>query len=106
MATRRQVLIALGAIAVPFAGTAQKVGVPTLGVLAISNLEPSLGFIREGLRTLDYIEGKSILIEVRSADGKPELLPALAAELVRLKVDIILAAQTPAAQAAKQATRT
>jgi putative ABC transport system substrate-binding protein len=61
---------------------------------------------RDGLRELGWIEGQNLLIEYRFADGKPERLPALAAELVALKVDIIVAPNTPAALAAKQATRT
>ena len=106
MTTRRELLVALGALAVPLAGVAQQTRVPRIGVLAISNLEPGFGFLKEALRNLGYIEGKSILIEVRSAEGKAEMLPALAAELVRLKVDVIVALATPAAHAAKKATST
>ncbi len=61
---------------------------------------------RQGLRDLGSVEGKNIAIEVRSAEGKYERLPELAAELVRLKVDVIFASTTPAALAAKQATTT
>jgi putative ABC transport system substrate-binding protein len=61
---------------------------------------------REGLRDLGYVEGRDIVIEYRDAGGKAERLPALAAELVALKVDVIVAPPTPAALAAKQATRT
>jgi len=57
-------------------------------------------------RTLGYVDGKNILFEYRSADDKLERLPALADELVRLKVDVLLAGTTPAAVAAKNATRT
>jgi putative ABC transport system substrate-binding protein len=57
-----------------------------------------------GLHELGYIEGKNLAVELRNADWKPERLPALAAELVGLKVDIIVAWSTPAARAAKQAT--
>jgi len=59
---------------------------------------------QEGLRGLGYIEGQNILFEFRSAGGKVNLLPDLAAELVRLKVDIIVVWQTPTARAARQAT--
>lgn len=106
MTTRREILVALGALAVPLAGAAQQARVPRVGVLSISNLEPALGFLREALRNLGYVEGKSIVIEVRSAEGKADILPALAAELVRLKVDVIVASGTPPAHAAKQATST
>ena len=106
MTTRRELLVALGALAVPLAGAAQQARVPRLGVLMFSDLEPSLSFFREALRNLGYIEGKNILIEVRSADGKADLLPGKAAELIRLKVDVIFANQTPAAHAAKKAAST
>jgi putative ABC transport system substrate-binding protein len=61
---------------------------------------------RQGLRDLGYVEGRNVVIEYRDAEGKPERLPALAAELVALKVDVIVAGGTPHALAAKQATRT
>jgi len=61
---------------------------------------------RQGLRDLGYVEGRNLVIEYRDAEGKFERLPALAAELVALKVDVIVAGPTPAALAAKQATRT
>ena len=61
---------------------------------------------RQGLRDLGYVEGRNLVIEYRDAEGKVERLPALAAELVALKVDVIVASGTLAALAAKQATRT
>ncbi len=61
---------------------------------------------RQGLRDLGYIEGRNVVIEYRDAGGKLERLPALAAELAALKVDVIMAGSTPNALAAKQATRT
>jgi putative ABC transport system substrate-binding protein len=62
---------------------------------------------RQGLRDLGYVEGRNLVIEYRDAEGKVERLPALAAELVALKVDVIVVpTSTPAAVAAKQATRT
>jgi putative ABC transport system substrate-binding protein len=62
--------------------------------------------LRQGLRDLGWVEGRNIAIEVRYAEGKTVQLPALAAELVRLKVDLIVTRTTPAALAAKQATTT
>jgi putative ABC transport system substrate-binding protein len=59
----------------------------------------------EGLRELGYVDRKNIVIEYRSADGKLERLPKLAADLVNLKVDVIVIRGTPAASAAKQATQ-
>ncbi|MGZ3318796.1 MAG: ABC transporter substrate-binding protein, partial [Isosphaeraceae bacterium] len=64
------------------------------------------GAFRQGLRELGWIEGQNIVIEYRFADGRLDRLPALAAEVVRLKVDIIAASPTPAALAAKNATGT
>jgi putative ABC transport system substrate-binding protein len=60
--------------------------------------------LRDGLRQLGYAEGQNLVLEFRSADGRPERLPQLAAELVSLKVDVIVALYVPCALAAKQAT--
>ena len=65
-----------------------------------------LDSFRQGLRERGYVEGQNTVIEYRSADGKIERLPALAAELARLKVDLIIAGSTPMARAAQQATST
>src|ERR1043166_5704275 len=70
-----------------------------------NNLERYEAF-RQGLRTLGYIEGQTIAIEWRSADGKFDRLPALAAELVRLKVDVIVSGGSTATLALKKATST
>ena len=68
---------------------------------------PGLGSFREGLQQLGYVEGQDVTIELRSAEGDAERLPALAAELVRLPVDVIVTGGgTPAALAAKHATAT
>ena len=61
---------------------------------------------RQGLRELGYVEGKNISIEYRFAEGKLDRLPALAAELVRLKVDLIITSGPPVTRAAKEATNT
>ncbi len=66
----------------------------------------NLGALRKGLRELGYVEGRNLIIEYRSADGHPERFPGLAAELLRLKVDLILTRGTPAAKAAKDSTET
>ena len=68
--------------------------------------EARLQALRGALRELGYVEGKNLQFEVRWGDGKLERLPALAAELVALKVDVIVAATSPAVVAAHQATRT
>jgi putative tryptophan/tyrosine transport system substrate-binding protein len=82
--------------------------IPKIGWLGVRPAASDPGaeeFGRE-LRALGYVEGKNIVFEYRSADDKLDRLPALAEELVRLKVDVLLASTTPAAVAAKNATRT
>ena len=79
-----------------------RVGALYLGIADAESFKTNL---REGLRELGYIEGQNIAFEFRSAEGIPDRLPALAAELVRLKVDVIVALYVPCALAAKQATR-
>src|SRR5215475_14016035 len=71
-----------------------------------ADTDPRLEAFRQRLRDLGYIEGRTIVIEYRWAEGKMERLPALAAELVALKVDVIVASATPAALAAKNSTTT
>ncbi|MDI1262166.1 MAG: ABC transporter substrate-binding protein [bacterium] len=93
-----------GAAAWPFAAHAQQAELPRLGVLLAGNREPFSTLFREGLRDVGYVEGKNIRVEFRWAEGKLNLLPELALELVRLKVDIIVASETPSVQAAKRAT--
>ncbi len=97
-----------GAAAVwPLVARAQQLKVPRIGALVLTN-EDARSFgkeLREGLRELGYNEGQNFTFEFRSAEGNADLLPELAAELVRLKVDIIAAIFTPCALAAKQATR-
>jgi putative tryptophan/tyrosine transport system substrate-binding protein len=92
----------------PLAAEAQPAKIARIGVLSGGSAEPSplLDAFRQALRDLGHVEGRTILIEYRFAEAKPERLPMLAAELVRLGVDVIVAINTPAAQAAKAATRT
>jgi putative ABC transport system substrate-binding protein len=104
---RRRKFITLlgGAAAWPLAARAQQgERVRRIGLLLVAGAEP-LGPFREALGDLGYFEGKNIEIEVRSAQGQDARLPELAAELVRSRVDVIVAVQTPAAHAAKNATR-
>ena len=103
---RRDFIAFLGGAATgwPLAARAQQTKMPRIGVLLVSGPEP-MGPFREALRDLGYVEGKNIQVEVRSAQGQDTRLPELAAELVRSQVDVIVAVQTPAAQAAKNATR-
>ncbi len=104
---RRRDLVALivGATLVePVA--AQQPKAPTIGVLVIGKPEPTgmLQALREELRTLGYVDGQNIHIEVWSAEGNLERLPELAAEIVGKKVDVIGAWMTPTVLAAKGAT--
>jgi len=92
---------------VPFVEAQQPKKVPRIGFLASSSgerLKSRLAAFHQGLDELGYVEGKNILIEYRSAEGKFERLPDLAGELVRLKVDLLVAEGAPAAHAAKNAT--
>jgi putative tryptophan/tyrosine transport system substrate-binding protein len=102
------ILVAVVLIAVAVIAEAQQPKkVPRIGYLSF-RASASLGekaFV-QGLQDLGYVEGKTIIIEWRWTTGKPELLADLAAELVRLKVDVLVAAPTPAVQAAKNATST
>src|SRR5262249_56554550 len=97
--------IATGLLAAPFAVEAQQPGnVYRIGYLtAGGGVEQAF---RDAMRQLGYLEGQNMLIEGRSADRKLERLPDLAAELVRLKMDVIVTITTPAALAAKNATTT
>src|SRR5206468_1076949 len=80
-----------------------------IGVLAPgtpSSMEEVLNPFRQRLHELGYVEGKNIVFEYRWGEGNIDRLPILAAELVRLKVDVIVTSSTPAAVAAKKATTT
>ncbi len=101
-------LLALALIlGMPLVAEAQEgVKVPRIGYLSPDSDTPLLNAFRQGLRDLGWVEGKNIAIEVRSAEGKYERLPELAAELIRLKVDVIVASTTPVAVVAKHATAT
>ena len=111
MTSRRTFLVtfASGILATPLAAEAQQAAkVPRIGYLA-ANLAASPHLTEaflQGLRDLGYVEGRNVALEYRSAEGKLERLPALAAELVALEVDVILVGGTPHALAAKQATKT
>jgi putative tryptophan/tyrosine transport system substrate-binding protein len=93
----------------PLANAQQPTKVPRIGYLAVAPLAAASERIepfRQGLSELGYLEGKTIIIEWRSADGKPDRMPTLAAELVQLKVSVIVTAGTGATRPAKEATST
>jgi putative tryptophan/tyrosine transport system substrate-binding protein len=105
---RRDFITLLGGVAAvrPFVAHAQQAKWPTVGVLVLGSPPPEafLKGLRDALRDIGYAEGRNIRLEIRNSEGRPDLLAEKAAEFVRLKVDIIVAFQTPAATAAKQAT--
>src|SRR6516165_7211767 len=100
-------LLGSGVAGWPLVARAQQAKVPTIGALVIGNINPEQFWrvFRQGLHDLGYVEGQNIRFEFRSANGRFDRLPELAAELVRLKVDIIVTWFTPTAVAARQATR-
>jgi putative ABC transport system substrate-binding protein len=99
--------VALLLVGAPIGADAQQAGkVYRIGILVPGPTSPQIDGFREGLRDLGYVEGKNVTVEYRSAQDRLERLPGLAAELVALRVDIIYATVTPAAEAAKKATQT
>src|SRR4249920_2634522 len=102
-------LIVLGALffALNFPAHAQQSArIFRIGVLTSSTVASQLEALRRGLLDLGYVEGKNLEIEHRSAEGNFDRLPALAAELVQLKPDVIVTSSNPAIIALKQATQT
>jgi len=111
MNNRRKLLVALGAgaLAAPFASFAQQSAprmrrIGFLGPSSAAGIASRLEALRSGLRELGYVEGKNLVIEFRWAEGKYDRLAELAAELVRLNVEVIVTHSTPGVLAAKQAT--
>jgi putative tryptophan/tyrosine transport system substrate-binding protein len=102
------IMLTLGLLAMPLAAAAPPAAqMPRLGVLAPGTpSQPWVEVLRQGLRDLGYVESQNLIIEPRYAEGRDERLPELAAELVRLPVDIIVAGGSTAIRAAQDATRT
>jgi putative tryptophan/tyrosine transport system substrate-binding protein len=113
---RREFITLIGTTvaALPVATHAQQKNGPSDIVPRIGYLAPSLSpeasrlieAFRQGLREIGYVEGRNIILELRSAEGRPDRFPALAAELVALKVDVIVAGATPTVLVLKQASQT
>ena len=114
MNKRRKLIVAIGAGALTaplFSFAQQQNKVWRVGFLAARHMDfidsdDYYGPFRQGMRELGYVEGKNLVIEWRSAEGKYERLPGLATELVNLKMDVIVTAGTPAISAAQKATIT
>jgi putative tryptophan/tyrosine transport system substrate-binding protein len=110
MATKRIALLLIGLTlaAVHSAEAQQPKKVPRIGVLSPGSPGPSplLDAFRQGLRELAYVEGQNVVLEYRYAEAKSDRLPDLAAEFVRLQVDVIFAINATAARAAKNVTKT
>ena len=102
--SRREVIAGLGAsVACPLPGVAQQPKVPTVGFL-VAGSPSSHGAFVQRLSELGWIEGRTILIEYRWAEGSRERASEIAAEFARLQVDLIVTSGVPSARAAKQAT--
>ena len=101
-------VLALGVLSAPPSSGAQQPGkLPRVGFLGATTSAATIHLVeafRQGLRALGYVEGQNIAIEYRFAEGRLDRLPDLASELVRLKVDVIVATVAPVAVAAKNAT--
>src|SRR4026208_1965379 len=110
MERRAFVVGGFAALAGPLATEAQQAGkiyrIGILETIPAARNAANLDGLRRGLRELNYVEGRNLVIEYRSADGRAERFPDLASELVRLNVDLIVTRGTPAALAAKNATKT
>jgi putative ABC transport system substrate-binding protein len=106
---RRQFIGFLGgaAVAWPFAALAQQTHLRRVGALILGNADAEAFSqeMRDGLAKAGYVEGRNVLFDIRSAQGRLDLLPKLAAELVAAKIDILIALYTPCARAAQEATR-
>ena len=106
---RREFITLLGGAAVgwPLAGSAQtQAKIPRVGYVLSAAPARGTEAFRQTLRELGYVEGQTIVLELRWAEGRFERLPELVAELVGLKVDVLVAGGSPAALAAKNATQT
>jgi putative ABC transport system substrate-binding protein len=104
---RREFIVTLGgAAAWPVAARAQRSTMPIVGYLDGSGLPRWFEAFQRGLNDLGYVHGRTVAIEVRDAAGQAELLPKLAAELVRIQPDVIVASGSPAGIAARNVTTT
>src|SRR6266850_7153878 len=110
MNPRRRLLIALGASALPLGALAQQRKVPVIGymspVVPQNNTDWRYDAFVQGMRELGYVDGENLRLVVRWGEGKLDRMPAIAQELVKMKVDVIVAFSSPSVLAARDATRT
>ena len=110
MTNRRELIFLLGcAVAAPHALRAQQKAMPVIGFLGSTSPGPSAPFVaafHQGLNETGYVEGQNVAIEYRWAEGRYDRLPALAADLVDRRVDVITTTGGPSVLAAKSATST
>src|SRR5215470_12162092 len=106
MRRRELLLLMAGATIMPRALRAQQKAMPLVAYLRPTTSEVHTGAFQRGLRELGYIEGQNIALEVRSAEGDNRRLPALAAELVSFKPDVIVTNSEPAIRAVKEVAGT
>jgi putative ABC transport system substrate-binding protein len=100
-------VLAVSLALAPLPGEAQRAKIPRIGVLdgnSANNPRTCVQFLRRGLSELGYTEGQTLVLVVRWAEGRSDVFPSLAAELVQLNVDLIVSAAGTAAIAVKQAT--
>ena len=105
----RIVCLLLAVLIVSVADAQEPKKIPRIGLLlgaSTAAAAPWMDAFRQGLRELGYVEGKNVALEIRAGEAKPDRLSAMAAELVRLKVDIIVAGGSAAVHAVKEATST
>ncbi len=107
MRRRKFITLLAGAAAWPLASRAQQVALPVIGYISAGSLGPrTLAALRQSLAEAGYVDGRNVVIESHLAEGQYDRLPTIAAELVRRQVAVIVASPTPAALAAKAATKT
>jgi putative ABC transport system substrate-binding protein len=106
LSSRRQIALLLVVVLLLVGSAAGQPSVPRIGFVSATWPGPSTDEFRQSLKALGWVEGKNVLIETRFAEGNHERLASMIGELLRAKVDVLVAASTPAATAAQRATTT